>query len=319
MNFGRIFRFTLALWLLAGSSAMAQGLRGRTTVLIVPLSVGTGIDSLARFMAERLTARLGGPVVVDNRTGASGLIGSEAVAGAAPDGFTLLVTPGTILSDAAIHRRPDPTAKFVPVVNLTTGVNGMIVGPNSKARSVKDIVEMAKAAPGKLMYSAAGTGSVHTLAMELFKSETGTDILRVPFKGANDAMSYVMTGQVDMMIQPVAASAPFVGDGKLRMLAIPSDKRSKLFPDVPTMTEAGYPIVYDSYYFVLAPAGTPPDVVARLNKEFDAVLKDPAFASILDKLGLDPAGGSPEDLAVLLKNETARLRHLVETTNMTGE
>jgi tripartite-type tricarboxylate transporter receptor subunit TctC len=320
MSYGKIFRLTMAIWLLAGSAASAQPWRGRTTTLVVPLSVGTGIDSLGRFLSDRLAERIGAPVVVENRPGASALVGTENVANSAPDGYTLLLTPGTILSDAAIHRRPDPTARFAPVILLTIGPNGMVVGPRTTAKSVKDVEALAKAKPGQLFYSAAGTGSVHTLAMELFKFTTGADITRVPFKGSNDALNYVVTGQVEMMTLPVAASAPFVQAEQLRMLAVLSNKRTSLFPDVPTMAEAGYPAVtYESYYFLLAPKDTPANIVSRLNTELNAILADPAFKPSLDKLGLSAAGGTPEDLAGLLKTELARLRDLVDHTKMTGE
>jgi tripartite-type tricarboxylate transporter receptor subunit TctC len=264
-------------------------------------------------MSDRLAKGLGTSVVVDNRPGASALIGTEYVANAPPDGHTLLVTPGTILSDSAVNHRPDPTAKFEPVILLTTGRNGMVVGPRTTAKTVKEIEAMAKAAPGKLFYSAAGNGSVHTLAMELFKYLTKTDIVRVPFKGSNDALNYVITGQVEMMTLPVAASAAFVQSGQLRMLAVLSGKRMPLFPNVPSMPEAGYPdMKYESYYFVLAPGGTPHEVVARLNKEINAVLADPEFQPAIDKLGLTREGGTPEQLAATLKTETKRLRDLVE-------
>src|SRR4029079_18164211 len=181
--------------------------------------------------------------------------------------------------------------------NLTTGLNGMVVGPRTKAASVKEIEAEAKKNPGKLFYSAAGNGSIHTLAMELFKYVTKTDILRVPFKGSNDALSYVVTGQVEMMTLPIAAAATFIKNNQIRLLATLSDKRSPLFPDSPSMPEAGYPqMVYESLYFLLAPAGTPTDIVMRLNKELNAILVDPAFQTTLDKLGLTRRGGTPEEL-----------------------
>jgi tripartite-type tricarboxylate transporter receptor subunit TctC len=286
-------------------------------MFIVPLSVGTGVDFLARDIAERLSDRTGKPFAVEDRPGASGLIGTEYVSHAAPDGYTLLLTPGTILSDAAINERPDPTAKLEPVLLLTTGLNGLIVGPRTTAKSVKEIVDMAKAQPGKLLYAAAGNGSVHTLAMEQFKYITKTDIEHVPFKSSNDAVSYVVNGQVDMMMLPIAAAASFVQNGQVRMLATISDKRSRLFPDVPTMPEAGYPdMIYKSYYFLMAPRGTPPDIVARLNKDINDIIHDPSFQPKLTELGLDVEGGTPEELSTVLHNESARLRKLVASTNM---
>lgn len=313
---GKILQLAMAAWLLSTAFATAQ-LRNRTTVLVVPLSVGTGIDILGRALSEQLALRLGAPFVVENRAGGSGIVGSESVANAEPDGYTLLLTPGTILSDAAINRRPDPMAKFIPVINLTTGLNGMVVGPRIAANSVKEVEALARAQPGKLFYAAAGNGSIHTLAMELFKFVTKTDIVRVPFKGSNDALNYVVTGQVEMMTLPVAAAATFIQNKQVRLLATLSDQRSPLFPDAPSMPEAGYPeMKYESLYFLLAPLGTPSEVVNRLNKELNAILADPKFKPMLDKIGLTPRGGTAEDLVAVIRAEQRRLRQLVEHAKM---
>lgn len=306
----------LMTWL-AGSSPASAQIGTRTTFFIVPLSVGTGVDFLARELADRLSARTGKPIAVEDRPGASGLIGTEYVTHAAPDGYTLLLTPGTILSDAAINERPDPTVKLDPIILLTTGLNGLIVGPRTKAKSVKDIVNLARAAPGKLLYAAAGNGSVHTLAMEQFKYITKTNIEHVPFKSSNDAVNDVVAGRVDMMMLPIAAAASFVQSGQVRMLATLSEKRSQLFPNVPTMPEAGYPgMIYKSYYFLMAPRGTPPDLIVRYNKNINDILHDPSFQPKLDALGLDAEGGTPEDLRKILHAESVRLKALVASTNM---
>jgi tripartite-type tricarboxylate transporter receptor subunit TctC len=254
---------------------------------------------------------------VEDRPGASGLIGTEYVAHAAPDGYTLLVTPGTILSDAAINDRADPIENLEPIILLTTGLNGLIVGPRTKAKSVKELVELAKAQPGKLLYAAAGNGSVHTLAMEQFKYITNTDIEHVPFKSSNDAVSYVVNGEADMMMLPIAAAASFVQNGQVRMLATLAEKRSPLFPDVPTMPEAGFPdVIYKSYYFLMAPKGTPWEIVASLNKDINDILHDPSFQPKLTELGLDAEGGTPEELKSVLHNEAIRLHGLVASTKM---
>jgi tripartite-type tricarboxylate transporter receptor subunit TctC len=311
-----IFFVTLMAWLASASLVSAQ-IGARTTFFIVPLSVGTGVDFLARDIADRLSAHSGKPIAVEDHPGASGLIGTEYVTHAAPDGYTLLLTPGTILSDAAINNRPNPTAKLEPIILLTTGLNCLIVGPRTKAKSVKDIVDLARASPGKLLYAAAGNGSVHTLAMEQFKYITKTDIEHVPYKSSNDAVNDVVAGRVDMMMLPVAAAASFVQNGQVRMLATLSEKRSRLFPNVPTMPEAGFPgMIYKSYYFLMAPRGTPPDIITRYNKDINDVLHDPSFQSKLDALGLDAEGGTPEDLSKVLHAEAAHLKALVANTNM---
>lgn len=314
-----IFFVTLMAWLASASLVSAQ-IGARTTIFIVPLSVGTGVDFLARDIADRLSAHSGKPFAVEDHPGASGLIGTEYVAHAAPDGYTLLLTPGTILSDAAINNRPDPTAKLEPIILLTTGLNCLIVGPRTKAKSVNEIVDLARASPGKLLYAAAGNGSVHTLAMEQFKYITKTDIEHVPYKSSNDAVNDVVAGRVDMMMLPVAAAVSFVQNGQVRMLATLSEKRSRLFPNVPTMPEAGFPgMIYKSYYFLMAPRGTPPDIITHFNKDINDVLHDPSFQSKLDELGLDAEGGTPEDLSKVLHAEAGHLKALVANTNMKAD
>ena len=306
----RLLCAALVCWLFADSTALAQ-LRQRTTMMIVPLSAGTGLDVLARALGERLAERMGTPFVVENRSGASSHLGSQHVATAPPDGHTLLVTTGIIFSEPAMNDRPQP--KFEPVILLASGQNGMVVGPRTTAKSVKEIEAIARENPGKLFYSAAGNGSVHTIAMELFKYLTKTDIARVPFKSSTEALNYVVFGQVDMMTVPVAASSSLVQGGQLRMLATLSDRRAQLFPDVPTIVEVGYPeMSYDSQYYLFAPLGTPANIVERLNKEANAIIQEPTFQPILAKLGLRPEGGTPAQLAGVIGAEQDRLQKLVK-------
>jgi tripartite-type tricarboxylate transporter receptor subunit TctC len=309
-----------AAFAFACSSAWGQNFPSRSITVIVPFSPGNGVDIAARALAPSVSKRLGQPVVIENRTGASTAIGTGIVAKAKPDGHTILLTAGSIISDAAVHHRDDPIKEFAPVVLLTKGMNCFIVGPKTDAKSVKEIEAMARANPGKLFYSSGGTGVVHHLAMALFESVTGTDITHVPHKGAAEALQSVVAGRTEMMVLPVAAANATIRAGQVRMLAVLSPTRSKLYPDVPTMPELGYPTVtYESYYLVLAPAGTPAPVVTRLNTEYNAALRDALNDKTLDKMGLDLGGGTPEDLAALLREELVKMRKLVAVAKIQAE
>lgn len=304
---------SLALWLLAGPAAWGQTWPARPISFVVPFTPGTGVDLAARAVGARLSERLGVPVVIDNRAGASGNIGAEFVARAAPDGHTLIVTAGTFVNNAAINSnlRYDPLRDFAPIALLATGAQCFIVGPATNARSVKELVATAKARPGKMFYASPGNGTIHHLAMELFKFETGADIVHVPYKGFGGAINDVVGGRVEAMILPMAAAAPYVQGGQVRVLAVLSREHAPLFPNSPTLEEEGYPGVQaDNWYAMLAPAGTPAEVVARLNSETNSILRDPAMREALVKQGLVAAGGAADRLASLLKSELERWRRV---------
>ena len=306
------FRLVFFAFLLVGSAAFAQDWPSRPVTVVVPFSAGNGVDLIARALSAPMSKRLGQPIVVDDRPGASSVIGTTLVANAKPDGHTLLLTAGSIISDAAVHQRDDPIKEFTPVVLLTTGQNCFIVGPRTSARSVKEVEAIARAYPGKLFYSSGGAGVVHHLAMALFQNETGVDVVHVPHKGETNALQSVAAGLTEMMILPVAAAAGAVKAGQVRMLAVLSNHRSKIFPEVPTMPELGYPkVTYESYYLALAPLGTPRPVVSRLNADFVGSLRELVQEKVLDKFGLEMAGGSPEELSSLLKTELVKMRKLV--------
>jgi len=308
-----IAELVLALWLVVGPAAWGQTWPVRPISVVVPFTPGTGIDLVARGVGARLSERLGVPVVIDNRAGASGNIGSEFVARAAPDGHILIVTAGTFVNNTAVNSnlRYDPIRDFAPIALLATGAQMFIVGPASSAMSVKEVVAMAIARPGKMFYASPGNGTIHHLAMELFKFETGADIVHVPYKGFGGAINDVVGGRVEAMILPMAAAAPYVQSRQVRVLAVLSKERAALFPNVPTLGEEGYPGVQaDNWYAMLAPARTPAEVVTRLNTETNAVLRDPAMSEALLKQSLVAAGGPAELLASLMKSEMERWRRV---------
>ena len=295
---------------------------GRPVRVIVPFSPGSGIDTLARSFAAKLTDRLGASVIVDNRAGASANIGHELAAMATPDGHTLLLTAATFVTNAAVNRsqRYDPVRNFAPVGLIATGLQSLSVPSGSPVKSVKELVARAKEQPGKLHYASPGVGTPHHLVMEQFKIEARIDIVHVPFKGFAGAITDFVAGRVDMMVMPVSAVAPHVQGGRARVLAVMAPERSPVFPEVPTLAQEGYPNVQASnWYALLAPAGTPAAVISRLNSEVNALLGDAAIRDALVKQGFNPAGGAPERLASQLRAEQERWRRIVEQAGIKAE
>jgi len=288
----------------------------------VPFSPGSGIDTLARNFAARLADRWGASVIVDNRAGASANIGHELAAAATPDGHTLLLTAATFVTNAAVNRsqRYDPVRDFAPVVLIATGLQSLAVPAASPVKSVKELVARAKAQPGKLSYGSPGIGTPHHLVMELFKLEAGMDVLHVPYKGFAGALADFIGARVDMMVMPVSAVAPHANSGRARVLAIMGPERSPVFPAVPTLAQEGYPRVEASnWYALLAQAGAPKAVVAKLNEEVNALLQDAAIRDALVQQGFNPSGGTTEKLAVQLRSEQERWRRIVDRAKIKGE
>jgi tripartite-type tricarboxylate transporter receptor subunit TctC len=294
----------------------------RTVTIIVPYTPGTGADVIARLMQPQLAARLKVAVVVDNKVGASGAIGTEAVAKSAPDGYTLLFTAtshGTL--PALKHNLPyDTTASFTPVALAATNAFAFVVGPQVSAARMEDFIALAKRRPGALNYSSPGNGSPQHLAMELVKQETGMDLMHVPYKGSSGAAADLIGGHVQASVIALQTAAPYVSSGRLRMLAVLSSERSSAFPDVPTMKELGHPgLVVDTWYGIFAPAGTPPPIVSRLNAEVNALLRSPELRDAFARQGLAAAGGRPERLGELVGAELQRWQRVVANAHITGE
>ena len=300
--------------LAAGPVLAQQDYPRRAITIIAPFSPGTGIDILARTCGQRLSERWGVAVVVDNRPGASGNIGTELAARAAGDGYTLMMTATTFALNPALSKKSsyDPLKSFTPVSLVATGVLSFAISANTPAANIGQFVALAKSNPGKLNYASSGNGTPQHLTMELFKLTTGTDITHVPYKGAAEATKDLAGGYVDAMILPVHTVAPLVHAGKVRLLAVLSDEPSSVFPNVPTLKDAGYPEVESTvWYGLMAPASTPADIVRKLNAEISAILALTDVKEILAKQGLSPAGGKPERLSRLVGTELERWRRVI--------
>ena len=293
----------------------------RPVTLVVPYTPGTGADILARILGPRLGERWKQAVVTDNRAGASGNIGSDHVAKAAPDGHTLLFTATSFGTNPAINKLPfDPVKSFSPVIQVSSSTMSLSINPAVPARNLREFVELAKKQPGKLHYASPGSGGPQHLAMELVKLETQTDLVHVPYKGSGGALSDLVGGHVQAMVVSVQTVAPYTQSGKLRMLALLSAERSPAFPDVPTFRELGINgLQVDTWYAVFAPAGTPVAVINRINADINALLRQPDIIEQLGKQGMAPVGGPPSRMAELLRLELSRWSRVVKAANIQAE
>jgi tripartite-type tricarboxylate transporter receptor subunit TctC len=295
----------------------------RPIKIIVPFTPATGIDILARTLGQKLGERWNAAVVVENRPGASGNIGTDAVAKSPPDGYTLLMTANTIvLNRSLFHSIPyDPVKDFAPVAALALGSMALVTNPSIRAKTVAELVALAKASPGKIDYGSPGRGTPHHLAMELFKHAAGINLVHVPYKGTAPAVIDLVGGQIGVMFLPVHVALPQVESGKLRMLASGGLVRSGATPDVPTLAEAAGigDIDVDIWYALYAPAGTPREIVMKLNGEFNALLKQPEIRDTLAKQGLATTGGTPESLGRLTSGDLERWAKLVRDARIEAE
>src|SRR5512140_1202101 len=279
-------KMLLLLALLAPTlGAQAQSYPSKPIRLVCPFPPGGAVDIASRAVAHELTQILGQPVTVDNRPGAGGNIGAEITAKSAPDGYTLLMTTSGIMgiNPALYSKLPfDPIKDFAPISMLVSLNNVLVLHPSVPAKSVQEVIALAKAQPGKLTYASSGNGTSIHLSGELFKTMTGVDMLHIPYKGSAPAVTDLLGGQVNMMFDNIPSSLPHIKAGKLRALAVTGAKRSQLLPDLPTIAEAGVP-GYESYVWfgVVAPAGTPSSIVQRLNAAIAKAAAAPAFHSRL--------------------------------------
>jgi len=309
------------LFLLAAVSARAQDYPSRPIHFVVPYTPGTGADILARVLGPKLAERWKAAVVVDNKPGATGNIGADFTAKSAPDGYTLLLTATSFTTNPALKPAPfDPVKDFAPVSLLATGALGIYINPQVPAKSMREFIDLAKAQPGKLYYSSPGNGGPQHLAMELLKLDTGMDIVHVPYKGAGGAIADLVGGHVQAMVSALQTVAPHVHSGRLRMLAVMSARRAEAFPDVPTLKEQGLPdLEVETWYAMFAPAGTPAPVVSNLNREMNELLKEADVREVLEKQGLNPGGGTPEELGERVKRELARWTRVVKAAHIKAD
>ncbi|HET9043483.1 MAG TPA: tripartite tricarboxylate transporter substrate binding protein [Burkholderiales bacterium] len=290
--------------------------------IIVPTSPAGGNDAMARIIAQKLNERMKQPVIVENKAGANGAIGSEFVAKAAPDGYTILF--GYIAThgiNPALSKVPyDPVKDFAPIAEVAEAQGVLVVTPSVPAKSVKELIALAKAKPGQLSYASAGNGTAPHISGELFKQMTGTDLLHVPYKGSGPAVTDTLAGTTQVMFPSLVAASGHIKSGKLRGLAVTGKKRSPLFPDLPTIAEsgvAGFEVV--QWYGLFAPAKTPKDIVDRLNREVVAVMKDPETVKKFAAQGADVVAGSPDELGKLVQSELAKWGKFIKEARITAD
>ena len=307
---------SLLLLTLAGLSH-AQTWPTRPIRLVVPFAAGGTTSILGRAMADKLAPLLGQPVVVDNRPGAGGNVGMDAVAKSEPDGYTLLMGPIGLAINPALYNKMsfDPIRDLAPI-GLYAGVpNLLVVHPSVPAQSLKELIALFNANPGKYNYASNGNGTSSHLAAEMLKSSAGVDIVHIPYKGGAPAMADLLAGQVTMLFDQMPAVLPQVKGGKVRALGVSSAQRSAAAPEVPSLAEAGLPGFDMTVWFgLLAPARTPPAVLQRVNAEMGKVLQDPEFRTFLAGLGVSPLGGSPDAFASFIQAETQRWAQVVKAS-----
>jgi tripartite-type tricarboxylate transporter receptor subunit TctC len=286
--------------------------------MIVAFNAGGATDIIARIVSQKLSESLGQTVIVDNRPGATGIVGTEMVAKSAPDGYTLLmVTAGTHAINASLFKNLpyDPVKDFVHINFTATAPNVLIVNNSVPANSVKDLIKLAKEKPGQLTFGSAGSGSTLHLSGELFKSMAGVDITHVPYKGGAPAMTDMLGERLTMMFDSISQAVPHIKAGKVRALAVTSAKRSQSLPDVPTIAEAGVPGYESTAWFgVVAAASTPKEIVTKLNTEINKALADPEVKEKLLALGTEPVGGTPEQFTAHVTAEVAKWAKVVEAS-----
>ncbi len=307
-----------ALFACATLGAQADNYPSNPIKMIVPFPPGGTTDVLARVLSQELTKAWGQPVIVENRPGVGGNIGSDAVAKSAADGYTLLMgTVGTHGINVSLYKKMpyDAVKDFAPITLVAAVPNILVVHPSLPVKSVKELIEYAKANPNKLNFASAGNGTSIHLCGELFKTMAGVSMTHVPYKGSAPAVTDLIGGQVHLMFDNMPSSLPHVKAGKLRALAVTSAKRSPAAPDLPTIAEAGVP-GYDatSWFGVLAPAGTPREIVTKLNQEIVRILALPEIKERLSGQGAEPVGNSPEQFAAHIKTEIAKWSDVVKAS-----
>ena len=304
--------------------AMAQPVYPNKPIrMIVPFPPGGPNDILGRVVAAKLTEQLGQQVVVDNRGGAGGIIGAEIAARSAADGHTLLLSgTASMAINPGLHKKLpyDPLKDFAPISMLGTAPSLLTVHPSLAVKSVKDLITLAQAKPGKLNFVSAGHGTPPHLAGELFKSMTGVEMVHVPYKGGGPALADLLAGQVELYFSGISSVLPFVKENRLRGVAVTSAKRTAVLPDTPTVSESGLPgFEVSNWYAVAAPAATPPAIIKRLNAEILTVLTVPELKKRFFELAADPFGSTPEQLAAYNRTELVKWARAIKAAGITPE
>ncbi len=317
-----IFRFVFTLVFAVATWVQAADYPQRPVRLVVPYAAGGSTDTVARIVGARLGERLGQQIVVDNRTGAGTLIGTEIVQHATADGHVLLMATPPLAVNPALYGKVSYAVErdFAAVTNVAGSSNLLVVHPSVPANSVSELVALLKAAPGKYNYGSSGVGGAGHLAMALFESMAGVDAVHVPYKGGAPAVADLVAGRLHLMMANLTTAQPHIRAGKLRGLGVGKVKRSPLFPEMPTIAEAGVKgYEANNWNGVVAPTGTPRAAIERLHREIVATLKEPAIADRMTRAGLEPVGDSPAEFAQYLKSEAAKWGKLVKSAGIKPE
>jgi len=308
--------------LIAGTAALAQTYPVKPIRFVAAFPAGGPSDIVARAIGRRMSEVLGQSVVIENRTGAGGNIGAEAVAKAPPDGYTVLLGGSYVTIAPSLYKKPpfDPIRDFAPVSLIVSNQYVLITHPSVPARTVRDLIKIAKAQPGKLNYASTGPGSPPRLAGELFKSMAGVDMVNITYKGATPALVDMIGGHIDVYFGGISGTLPPIATNKVRPLAVTSNKRSSQLPDIPTVAEAALP-GYDitTWFGLLAPAGTPREIVNKLNGVIVAIVGDPEMKNYLTGQGVDPVTNTPEQFAAYIKGEVPKFAKIVKAAGIAPE
>jgi len=306
--------------LLAAAGAAAQPYPARPIRIIVPQAPASGPDIMARQVAQKLTESWGQQVIVDNRPGANGIIGMEAVAKSKPDGYTLVMSvPSALTMNPYVYKQLpyDTFRDFVAITQTATNTFGLVVNPALPAKSVRELVALGKGRPGQLNYGSFGIGNQTHLAAELFSAATGLKTVHVPYKGQTPAVTELVAGQVSFMFTPMPGAASMVDAGRLRLLATCGEKRDAIFTNAPTMIEAGFPaVVITGWSGLLAPAGTPADVVNRLQAEIARHILAPELKEAMRKQGAEPVASTPQQFAAFIKSEAQKWSQVIKRAGL---
>ena len=299
-------------------SAPAQTYPTKPISFIVPFPAGTGNDVIARTIGDKLAKSLGKPVVIDNKAGATGAIAAEATMKAPPDGYTIFIPSTTLSINMSVSKVPyDLVKDFTPAALVGVMPNCLLVPMSVPAKSIKELIELAKSKPGQLNFGSNGFGGAPHLLAEMLKIAGQIDIVHVPYKGTNEVVADLLAGRVQMMFAPLTTGIPLIKDGRLRILGVCSDKRSPALPDVPTMGELGYPaLAIPNWYAIMAPAGTPKPVIIRLNEEITKIMAMADVKERLSNVGVEPRSSTPEEAAAYIKQDVAKWGKVIKDSGV---
>ena len=315
----KMLRYLLLVMFVA-ASASAQNYPSKPVRIIVPYAPGGSVDTVARLVGQKFTKELGQPFIIENRAGASGNIGTDSAAKAAPDGYTLLMSSSPPLA-ANIHLFKklefDPFKDFAPIMLIVNQPNVLVLNPSVPAGNVKELIELAKSRPGKLTFGSSGVGASQHMAAELFMMMTGVSMKHVPYKGGGPAMVDLIGGHIDLMLETAPSAIPFVKSGKVKALAVTTLQRSGMLPDVPTLDEAGLKgYEFRGWIGLVAPAGTPKEIIAKLHEQLQKDVTGD-MRKQYGEMGLDIAGGTPQQFADFIRKDSDMYANLVKAANIT--